>query len=142
MFSREEAKKLREEFWISFGKSFPRKWILYNTQVKNLSFKFYFDKKQASVSLNLEHSDIEKQIETWEKLLSLKSILLTDFLPHAAFTDTFLLNNGKEISRISVTKENVSIHNKSTWQETMVFLNQKMLQFEAFFEDYQDIIRG
>ena len=142
MFSREEAKKLREEFWISFGKSFPRKWILYNTQIKNLSFKFYFDKKQASVSLNLEHSNIEKQIETWEKLLSLKSILQTDFLPDVIFTDVFVLDNGKEISRVYVSKENVSIHNKNTWQETMVFLNKKMLQFEAFFEDYQDIIRG
>lgn len=142
MYSKEESKKLREEFWISFGKSFPRKWILYNTQIKNLSLKFYFDKKLASVSLDLEHSDIEKQIEIWEKLLSLKSILQTDFLPEAIFTDAFILDNGKEISRVYVTKENVSIHNKNTWQETMVFLNEKMLQFEAFFEDYKDIIRG
>ena len=34
MYSKEESSKLREEFWTSFGKSFPRKWILYRTGVK------------------------------------------------------------------------------------------------------------
>lgn len=142
MFSREESKKLREEFWISFGKSFPRKWTLYNTDIKNLSFKFYFDKKTAMVTLDLEHNDLEKQIDTWEKLSSLKSIITTDFLPNAIFKDDYILDNKKEISRIYVTKENVSIHNKNTWQETMVFLNENMQKFEAFFEDYSDIIKS
>lgn len=142
MFSREESKKLREEFWISFGKSFPRKWTLYNTDIKNLSFKFYFDKKNAMVTLDLEHNDLEKQINTWEKIASLKSILISDFLPNAIFKDDYILDNKKEISRIYVTKENVSIHNKNTWQETMVFLNENMQNFEAFFEDYSDIIKG
>ncbi len=141
MFSKEESKKIREEFWISFGKSFPRKWILYNTKIKNLSFKFSFDKKEALVSLNLEHKDLEKQIEIWEKLSSLKTILTSDFLPDAIFDDAYILDNHKEISRIYVIKENVNIHNKNTWQETMVFLNEKMLQFEAFFEDYKEIIK-
>ncbi|MGJ8732560.1 MAG: DUF4268 domain-containing protein [Cellulophaga sp.] len=142
MFSREESKKLREEFWISFGKSFPRKWTLYNTDIKNLSFKFYFDKKNAMVTLDLEHNDLEKQIDTWEKLASLKSILTSDFLLDAIFKDSYILDNKKEISRIYVIKENVSIHNKNTWQETMVFLNENMQKFEAFFEDYSDIIKS
>ena len=51
MYSKEEAAKLRQEFWISFGKSFPYKWTLYKTGVKNLSFRFYFDTKKAMVFL-------------------------------------------------------------------------------------------
>jgi hypothetical protein len=140
MFSKSESKKLREEFWISFGKSFPRKWTLYNTKIKNLSFKFSFDKKTALVSLDLEHTDLGKQIEIWEKLNSLKTILKTNFLPDVIFNDAYILENQKEISRIYVKIENVSIHNKNTWRETMIFLNEKMLLFEAFFEEYKDII--
>tara|TARA_R110002049_G_scaffold293294_2_gene478225 strand:+ start:1805 stop:2233 length:429 start_codon:yes stop_codon:yes gene_type:complete len=142
MFSQSESKKLREEFWISFGKSFPRKWTLYDTKIKNLAFKFYFDKKIALVTLDIEHTDVAKQFELWEKLSGLQSILTTDFLPDAIFDEAYILENQKEISRIYVKKENVSIHNKNTWQETMVFLNEKMLQFEVFFEDYKDIIRS
>lgn len=141
MFSREEAKKLRHEFWISFGKSFPRKWILYQTNIKDFSFKFHFDQKQAMVSLDIEDSDLGKRIELWEKLASLRSIIINEYLPNAQFNDSYQLENGKEISRIWVVKPNVSIHNKNTWQETMLFLRDTMLKFETFYLEFEDIIR-
>jgi hypothetical protein len=140
MFGKEASRKLREDFWISFGKSFPRKWILYNTKVKDFAFKFHFDTKTAMVSLDLDHHDLEKRIELWEKLLSLKSILKEEYLPDAIFNDSYILENQKEISRIYVILEGVSIHNKDTWQETMVFFNENMLHFESFFEEYEDIL--
>ena len=81
MYSRAEAKKLREDFWISFGKSFPRKWVLYNTKIKDFSFKFHFDTKKAMVSLDIEDSSPESRTQYYEKLLALKSILLEEYLP-------------------------------------------------------------
>lgn len=142
MFSKEESRKLREDFWISFGKSFPRKWLLYNTKTKGLSFKFHFDTKQALVAFDLE-DDLENRMKHWDNLQSLKSILNKEFLPNALFVDTYFLDNGKEISRIYVPLEQkVSIHNKNTWQEVMVFFNTTMNLFEVFFEDYQDVIKG
>jgi len=142
MFSKEESRKIRQEFWTSFGKSFPRKWLLYNTKIKGLSFKFYFDNKKAYVTLDLE-DDLENRVNCWEKLVALKSILLDDYLPEAIYDEEFYLDNGKEISRIYVPLEQkVSIHNKNSWQETMVFFNEKMSLFEAFFEEYRDVIKG
>lgn len=141
MFSKEEAKKLRQEFWISFGKSFPRKWMLYNTGIKDFSFKFHFDLTNARVSMDIENQDLEKRLELWEKLISLQSLFIEEYLPNAMFEDTVFLDNGKEISRVSVSLKNVSIHNKNTWQETMVFLKENMAIFEGFFQEYEDIIR-
>lgn len=142
MFSKEDSRLLRQEFWTSFGKSFPRKWILYNTKLKGLSFKFYFDTKKAFVTLDLEDY-LENRIKYWEKLLTLKSILIEDYLPNAVFEETFFLENGKEISRIYVPlEEKVSIHNKNTWQVTMEFFNKEMTHFEAFFEAYKDVIES
>ncbi len=141
MFSREEAKKLRQEFWISFGKSFPRKWILYNTGIKDCSFKFHFDLKNAMVSMDIENQDLEKRLELWEKIISLQSIFKEEYLPNARFEDTVFLENGKEISRVYVDINNVSIHNKNTWQETMGFLKDNMAKFEDFFNEYEDIIK-
>ena len=94
MFSRDEAKKLRQEFWISFGKSFPRKWILYNTGIKDCSFKFHFDLKGAMVSMDIENQDLEKRLELWEKIISLQSIFKDEYLPEALFEDTVFLENG------------------------------------------------
>lgn len=140
MFSKEESRQLRHTFWTSFGKSFPRKWILYDTKIKGFSFKFHFDTKSALVALDLE-DDLENRITYWEKLQSLKSILKADYLPDAIFEETYILDNEKEISRIYVPLEQkVSIHNKNSWREVMEFFNQKMGLFESFFEDYKDIL--
>jgi hypothetical protein len=142
MFSKEDSRLLREAFWTSFGKSFPRKWILYNTKLKGLSFKFHFDTKTAMVVLDLE-DDLENRIKYWEKLMALKSILQDEYLPEAIFEEAYLLENGKEISRIYVLLDHkVSIHNKNTWQVTMEFFNEQMAKFEAFFEEYKDIIEN
>lgn len=142
MFSREESKKLREEFWISFGKSFPRKWILYNTKIKDFSFKFYFDTKKAMVVLDIEDEDLEQRIKYYERLQSLQSLLKEDYLPEVIYEDIYFLENGKEISRIYVVLEGVSIHNKNTWRETMEFLNEHMQKFEEFYWEYEDVIKG
>ncbi|WP_298899688.1 DUF4268 domain-containing protein [uncultured Psychroserpens sp.] len=140
MFSKEESRLLRQEFWTSFGKSFPRKWILYDTKIKGFSFKFHFDTKKALVALDLE-DDLENRIIYWEKLQSLQSILRDDYLPEVYFEEEFYLDNGKEISRIYLPlNHKVSIHNKNSWQEVMVFFNETMSKFEAFFEEYRDII--
>jgi hypothetical protein len=140
MFSKEDSKRLRQDFWISFGKSYPNKWVLYDTKIKGLSLKFHFDLKMAMVSLDIETSDLDQRIKLWEKIVSLKSILIDEYLPKAEFQDFYLLENKKEISRIYVSITNVSIHNKNTWQETMQFLNQQMIHLENFFTEYQDII--
>jgi len=140
MFSKEASRNLRHEFWTSFGKSFPRKWILYNTKIKGFSFKFHFDTKSALVALDLE-DDLENRIKYWEKLQSLKSILTDNYLPEANFEESYILDNEKEISRIYVPLEkNVSIHNKNSWQEVMIFFNKYMMLFEDFFMDYKDIL--
>ncbi|MGJ8549277.1 DUF4268 domain-containing protein [Winogradskyella wichelsiae] len=142
MFSKEESRLLRQEFWISFGKSFPRKWLLYDTKIKGFSFKFHFDTKSALIALDIE-DDLENRIEYWEKLTSLKGILKNDYLPEIIFEEEYLLENGKEISRIYLPLEQkVSIHNKNTWQDVMVFFNENMDLLEGFFHEYSDIIKS
>ena len=141
MYSKEESRKIRQDFWISFGKSFPRKWILYNTKIKGLSFKFHFDTKKALVALDLE-CDLEQRIEYWNKLLSMHRLLRNDYLPEVIFEETYFLENGKEISRIYVSlDQKVSIHNKNSWQEVMIFFNETMSKFETFFNDIKDLLK-
>ena len=64
-----------------------------------------------------------------------------DYWEDAVFSDSFELENGKEISCVFVEKYGVSIHNKSTWQETMNFLHEKMLKLEEFWLEYQDFFK-
>ena len=141
MFSKNEAKLVRQEFWTSFGKSFPKDWILYNTNVKGLSFKFHFDTKTAYVAFCID-MELSQQHLYWERLLSHKSILETDFLPQIKFEERFQLSDKKMISAAYVALDSkVSIHNKSTWKTTMEFLNETMLKFEAFYDIYENTVK-
>ena len=140
MFSKRESKQLREQFWISFGKSFPRKWILYNTSIKGVSLKFHFDLQRAMVSMDIEDISEEKRMEFWDKLYSLKAIIMGEYLSDVLFDSSYILDNNKVIARMYVQKADVSIHNKDTWGETMIFLKEKMLLLEDFFNEYKDYL--
>lgn len=141
MYNKNEAKRLRHEFWISFGKSFPRQWILYNTGVKGLSFKFHFDTKTAYVAFCIDMEPIKQQVY-WNQLLSLKTILENDFLSQVSFEENFKVTDDKVISAVYVSiNSKVSIHNKSTWLVTMEFMNETMLKFEEFYNLYENTIK-
>jgi len=141
MFSKEEAAQLRENFWIAFGKSFPRKWLLYNTKIKGFSFKFLANKKQAAVCLDLEHPNEIANELLFDQLLSLKSILEED-IPEVLFDATYPLESGKIIHRIYIPfDQKFSIHNKNTWKACFEFFVEKMNLFEIFFYEYEDHIK-
>lgn len=142
MFSKEESRQLRELFWTSYGKSFPRKWLLYNTKIKDVSLKFQADRKSASVCIDIEHEDEYNRLEQFEKFESLKTILETEYLPEVIFDDDFYLEkSGKIICRIYVPfQEKFSIHNKNTWRQAYEFFNKNMDLLETFFLEYKDFI--
>ncbi len=140
MFSKEESKKIREAFWISFGKEYPRKWLLYNTKIKDLTLKFTFTTKKAQVSIDIEPYDEIVRAYYYDKLLRLKNIITAEYIEEIMYTEHYKLDNGKIISRIYVELQEVSIHNKNTWKQTMFFLNNHMAMLEAFFIAYKDFI--
>ncbi|MCI2228302.1 DUF4268 domain-containing protein [Polaribacter sp. MSW13] len=142
MFSKEEAAQLRKEFWTSFGKSFPRKWLLYNTKIKGFAFKFLADRKKAAVCLDIENPDELVNLLYYDQMLSLKVLLETE-LPEVIFDDSFELDNGKLIHRIYVPFEGkFSIHNKNTWRDCFEFFVETMPKFELFFYEYEDMIKN
>ena len=141
MFTKEEAQKIKREFWITFAQEYPRKWLLYNTKIKDVTFKFHIDNKKAMVSLDIEPKDEEHRKIYFEKIESLKAILLENYLPDAIFEKNYHLDNGKIISRIWVEIDNISINNKSTWYTIFCFFAEKMESFEYFFYEYEDYIK-
>lgn len=142
MFSKSESAQLRKLFWTSFGKSFPRKWRLYNTQLKDFSFKFVANQKQAMVCLDIESYDKVKNQLLFEQLVELKTILIEEYLPEVIFDENYLLENGKIIHRIYVKyQQKFNIHDKNTWQSTYQFFNETMHQFELFYDDFEDFIK-
>lgn len=141
MYSKEETQKLKREFWVTFAEKYPRKWVLYDTKIKDFSFKFYVDNKKAQVLIDIEHRNDDLRTGYFEKLLALKNILEEEFVKDLVFERNYVLENGKTISRIWIEKLGVSVSNRSYWGEIFAFYNEKMNALELFYSEYDDFIK-
>ena len=141
MYSKEEALLIKKEFWTAFASAYPRKWLLYDTKIKDVTFKFYIDNKKAQVLLDIEPKEEDKRRIYFEKIESLKNILIEEYLPEAILDRNFYLDSGKIISRIWIEKLEVSLNNKNDWETIYNFFNDTMSQFEMFFYEYEDYIK-
>lgn len=142
MYSKEEAQRIKQEFWIEFAKEYPRKWLLHNTKIKDYAFKFYCDNKKAMVLLDIEVKDAEKRKIYFEKMESMKTILTQEYLPDALYERDMYLENGKLISRIWVELDaKISINNRNSWATIFDFFQEKMSAFEMFFYEYEDYLK-
>lgn len=141
MYSKQETQQLKKEFWINFSEKYPRKWVLYDTKIKDFSFKFFVDNKKAQVSIDIEHRNEEKRVAYFEKIEALKNILEEEFIPDLVYQKNFTLDNGKTISRIWVEKTGISVSKRNDWDTIFYFFNEKMNVFELFYLEYDEFIK-
>ncbi|TPG43824.1 DUF4268 domain-containing protein [Flavobacterium pectinovorum] len=141
MYSKEESQKIKREFWVAFAEKYPRKWVLYDTKIKDFSFKFYVDNKKAQVLIDIEHRSDEKRTAYFEKLEALKSILEEEFIKDLVFENNYTLESGKTISRIWIEKQGVGFSNRNNWEDIFDFFFEKMNALEMFYLEYDEFIK-
>lgn len=141
MYSKEETQRLKREFWVTFAEKYPRKWVLYDTKIKDFSFKFFVDNKKAQVLIDIEHRNNEKRTAYFEKLEALKNILEEEFISDLVFEKEYVLENGKTISRIWVEKSGIGYSNRNHWDTIFDFYYEKMDALERFYLEYDEFIK-
>jgi len=150
MFSKEESKALREEFWDQFKtlsrkkrlrNKLPGEWVLTQTGVKALNLRFHVDRKVAQVGIDLETRNMDKRFELYEKLESVKKILEKAMLEPMTWELEYIRENGKSVSRIYLQTEGVDIYNRDTWPTAHNFMYNKMSKLEAFYQEYRDFFK-
>ncbi|WP_372472790.1 DUF4268 domain-containing protein [Capnocytophaga sp. ARDL2] len=141
MYSKEEVRLLKKKFWTDFASAYPKKWLLFDTKIKDFAFKFYVDNKKAQVALEIEPKDENLRKIYYEKIESLRTLLWENHVPDAILERNYHLDNGKCISRIWVEMPNVSLHKPDTWKQIFDFFYKEMTNFEEFYEEYSDYIK-
>lgn len=141
MYSREESQRIKREFWVAFAEKYPRKWVLYDTKIKDFSFKFFVDNKKAQVLIDIEHRSDEKRTAYFEKIEALKNILEEEFIKDLVFEKNYTLESGKTISRIWVEKTGVGFSNRNNWDTIFDFFNENMHALEIFYLEYDEFIK-
>ncbi|TDP01454.1 DUF4268 domain-containing protein [Flavobacterium sp. 245] len=141
MYSKEESQRMKREFWVAFAEKYPRKWVLYDTKIKDFSFKFFVDNKKAQVLIDIEHRSDEKRNAYFEKVEALKNILEEEFIKDLVFEKNYTLESGKTISRIWIEKQGIGFSNRNNWDAIFDFFNENMHALEMFYLEYDEFIK-
>jgi hypothetical protein len=143
MFTREEASRIRHEFWTTLGKYMSPipsaegekiNWVNYHTRVKDLHFRMDAGPKTASIAISLEHRDPGIQEIFFEQFLQFKP-LLHDILGEEWQWQLHANIEGKVITRIYREISGVSVFNKEQWPELISFFKPRMIALDSFWEN-------
>jgi hypothetical protein len=144
MFSREEASRIKEEFWTAFGRymspilsaeGLKINWVNYHTRVKDVYFRMETGKKSAVISISLEHRDSAIQELYFEQFLELKTMLHTSLQEEWNWQLRARGEDGKVVSKISKEIAGVSVFNKDHWPDLISFFKPRIIALDSFWED-------
>lgn len=150
MYSKEELKTLKKDFWEGFdifcsntdelgiGK---KKWILYDTKIKNVDLKFDATRNGAFVILEINHKNSNDRLNMFEKIEKYKNIIEPAFEEKLIWDNAFIRETGNEVCRIYIQKTGLDIHRRIQWMEFYKFMSNNMLRLEEVFEDIKDLIK-
>lgn len=150
MYSKDELKKLKIEFWESFAaycevqpylRRRRKMWTLYNTKVKGVELKFDANRKGAYVILEVNHRQEEERLEMYERLTWYKETLEKDFPDGLIWDCCFFRETGNEVARIYVAKEGLDLHRREHWGDFFSFMARQMYLLERNFMSIAEYLR-
>lgn len=148
MYSREEEKTLRKDFWEGFGafcETLPRfkyrkkKWILYNTKIKGVEMKFDATRDGAYVIFELNHPSEDVRLEMLA-LMEKYKVVMDQYFPDATWEMLYVKPCGTPVSRIYKFKDGLDIHRREQWPEFYPFLSKEMNQLEKAFNEMRELL--
>jgi hypothetical protein len=147
MYSKDEAAQIRKEFWIAFDVysrkylANKRKWITYNTGIKDLVLKFVVNRENAKVLLLIESKSEDKRFGIFVKLKELELLYKSELGEGWIWNEQFILDNNKEACAIYKQLNNVNIYNKNDWSDIFDFFAVEMLKLEEMFEEVKPFVK-
>lgn len=151
MYSKEEAKKIRLQFWEQFGKRCEihpllserrKKWMLHRTKISGVALRFEADRSDAKVILELSQRNEDKRLKTFEILQNYRVIIedgFTDGLIWEFFHERE--DSGQEVARIYNVLPNVNLFRQNQWPDIFNFFIENMARLEENFLQIRDILK-
>lgn len=150
MFSKEEKRSLRNDFWLQF-KSYsnkrklkagkPGRWIMDKTGIKGLSLKFHLDEEYAWAGIEIDTKSLDKKITLFDKFEKLKTIISSAVPVELIWELEEHVSESKSVSRIYVQSNDYNIYDTKCWKSANKFFYDLMDPIEDVFIEYHDYIK-
>jgi hypothetical protein len=151
MYTKEEAKQLRLQFWEQFGKrcrvhpqlSQRRKnFLLHRTKISGVALRFEAGRKGVRVLLELGQRNEDIRLKAFEILQNYKAVI-EDGFPAGLNWEFYHQreDSEKEVCRIYTEMENADIHDQNEWPAIYNFFIENMLRLEENFLQMRDVLK-
>ena len=141
-------KKIKDEFWTTFGKYMALhpsasgekvNWINYKTGVKLVQFRLEVNEKKAGIYIELSKPDLEVQKKLFDQLARDIDLLI-------GYTDTnwqlepqLKISEGRIVSGIYQEHSEVNVYFKSDWPAIISFLKFELIGLDKFWTENKDV---
>ena len=150
MYSKDELKNLKLEFWESFAafcevqpylRGRKKMWTLYDTKVKGVELKFDATREGAFVILEVNHRSEDARLEMFERLTWYKDTLEMDFPEGLTWDLCFVRDTGKQVARVYTSRSGIDFHRRQDWGEFFSFMASQMYLLERNFMSIAEYLR-
>jgi hypothetical protein len=111
----------------------------FNTNIKPLYFRMEADEVGARLCIDLQFPDDGIRALFYEQFTEFETKLNQVFDGNTVWQPQFLHSNGKTISRISIELKEVSIRNRSDWDNIYAFLRDNFVKLEHFWAEFGEV---
>lgn len=140
-------KRLKDEFWTSFGKYMAlshsatgekQHWLNYKTGVRYLQFRMDADEHHAMIAIELANHDEEARQRLYNLFLADRD-LLTQYTNEAWNWENDLnIDGGRTISKIYRELKEVNVYRKTDWPAIISFLKPAMMGLDLFWTEQKE----
>jgi hypothetical protein len=147
MYSQDQAKLLRKEFWIRFAqrceihpelRNRKKKWVLYDTGLSGIDLKFDVTRTEAAVIIEINSRKENRRLEIFETLQKYRILLEDGFEEPLIWDFCYERESGEEVCRIYKILSGVDLHRQNQWPDIFNFLIKNMLILERNFLEIKD----
>ncbi|HAH23468.1 MAG TPA: DUF4268 domain-containing protein [Prolixibacteraceae bacterium] len=147
MYSKDETKILRKEFWIVFARRCEivpelrfkkKKWVLYDTGLRGIDLKFEVTRKEALVMIEINSHEESRRLQVFETMQKYRLLLEDGFTTPLTWDHCFVRESGQEVCRIYTSLPNVDFHQQMQWPTIFNFFIDNMLILENNLMDIKD----
>lgn len=144
MYTRQEASKLRQEFWTSFGRYMAPvpsaegetvNWQNYKTGEKYIYFRKDAGRKMALVAIECQHPDPEIRRIHFQQLLHFRSNFEAAAGTDWSWEEDAYGPESQPCSRVVIHLEDVSVFRQSDWPALISFFKEQMIGLDAFWAE-------
>ena len=151
MYSKEEEKQIRLEFWTTFGrwcrlapqmKGRKKSWILHHTGIPDVALRFETSRKEALVMIELMHRDETKRLRAFEVFEKYRNLIEEGF-PGGLTWDFYCRRSDseKEVCRISTRLSPADYLQKMQWPAIFNFFIDNMILLESNFLNISEMVK-